>query len=88
MSKLTAFLGLATLVDSMPAAHADNVDDYVRAKMAKRQIPGLSLAVLRGGQVVKESAYGIASLELGVPATLDTSYSLASMTKRRNADPT
>ncbi len=81
MSKFTAFLGLVTLVAAMPAAYADNVDDYVRAEMAKRHIPGLSLAVLRGGHVVKESAYGMASLELGVPVTLDTSYPLASMTK-------
>ena len=49
--------------------------------MSKRKIPGLSLAVIRDDKVLKEAAYGAASVELGAPATLDTSYPLASMTK-------
>jgi CubicO group peptidase (beta-lactamase class C family) len=49
--------------------------------MEKKKIPGLTIAVIRDGHVVKESAYGKASLELNVPTTLDTSFPLASMTK-------
>ena len=49
--------------------------------MSKRRIPGLSLAVIRDDKALKEAAYGVASVELGAPATLDTSYPLASMTK-------
>jgi CubicO group peptidase (beta-lactamase class C family) len=41
----------------------------------------MSVAVIQNNQVIKESAYGLASIELNVPATLETSYSLASMTK-------
>jgi CubicO group peptidase (beta-lactamase class C family) len=37
--------------------------------------------VIRNGRVVKEAAYGKASLELNVPVTPDTSFPLASMTK-------
>ena len=60
---------------------ADATDDYVRSQMDKKRIPGLSLAVIRNGHVVKEAAYGKASLELNVPVTLNTSFPLASMTK-------
>jgi len=57
------------------------VDNYVRGEMKKRRIPGLSLAVLREGRPVMQRAYGLASVELDVPATVDTVYQLASTTK-------
>jgi D-alanyl-D-alanine carboxypeptidase len=57
------------------------VDAYVRREMRRRHIPGLSLAVLRDGRVIKEQGYGLASVELGVPATAATVYQLASTTK-------
>jgi CubicO group peptidase (beta-lactamase class C family) len=49
--------------------------------MEMKKIPGLAIAVIRDGRVVKEAAYGKASLELNVPTTLDSSFPLASMTK-------
>lgn len=83
LNRMTTALCLASLIlMSAPAvARADATDDYVRSQMAKKRIPGLSLAVIRDGRVVKEAAYGKASLELNVPVTLDTSFPLASMTK-------
>jgi D-alanyl-D-alanine carboxypeptidase len=69
------------LVTTVAVARADATDDYVHRQMEKKRIPGLSIAVIRDGHIVKEAAYGKASLELNVPATLDTSYPLASMTK-------
>jgi D-alanyl-D-alanine carboxypeptidase len=76
---------LVVLSTTSPVARADVTDHYVRAEMANRKIPGLSVAVIRDGRVVKEAAYGRASIELGVPASLDTSYPLASMTKNFTA---
>lgn len=49
--------------------------------MSERKIPGLSLAVLRDGKVLKLKGYGVASLESKAPATEDTVYRLASVTK-------
>lgn len=60
---------------------ARRVDAYVRVEMQKRQIPGLSVAVIRAGRPVLVRGYGRASLELDVPATPDTVYQLASITK-------
>jgi CubicO group peptidase (beta-lactamase class C family) len=75
------WLAPCVLLTAVTVTHADTTDDYVHSQMAKKKIPGLSVAVIRDGHVVKEAAYGKASLELNVPATLDTSYPLASMTK-------
>ena len=63
------------------AVMADTVDDYVTTQMQKRHIPGLSLAVVKDGKVVKMRGYGLASVELNVPATEESVYQLASLTK-------
>jgi CubicO group peptidase (beta-lactamase class C family) len=63
-------------------AQADRVDDYVRAEMAKQQIPGLSLAVVRAGKLIKAKGYGLANLELRVPARPQTAYKIASVSKQ------
>jgi D-alanyl-D-alanine carboxypeptidase len=72
---------LAGLAANPMQAHADTVDDYVRAEMQKRHIPGMTVAVLRNNKLIKESAYGLASLEHSVATKTDTVYTLASMTK-------
>src|ERR1044071_5320725 len=61
---------------------ADEIDDLVRAQIKKRQIPGLSLAVLKDGKVIKAAGYGLANIELNVPATKDTVYEIGSISKQ------
>ena len=72
---------------SLPSvsAQADAVDDYIKTEMQKRRIPGLALAVVRNGEVIKLQGYGLASLELAVPVTPDTVFELASVTKQFTA---
>jgi CubicO group peptidase (beta-lactamase class C family) len=77
-------LGLATLASAAPAA-GDAVDDIIRADMAARKIPGLSLAIVERGEVVKAAGYGVASVELGAPATPATIYQAGSITKQFTA---
>ena len=60
---------------------ADALDDYVRAELARRRIPGLALAVLRQGQPPILRGFGHASVELAAPVTPDTVFDLASVTK-------
>lgn len=67
------------------AAHADRIDDLVRREMARRKIPGASVAVLRGGKLVKIAGYGFANAETATPATPDTLYALASVSKQFTA---
>ena len=64
---------------------ADRVDEHVRAAMQRHRVPGLSLAVVRDGRLVKVQGYGTANLELNVPATADTVLPIASVTKQFTA---
>jgi D-alanyl-D-alanine carboxypeptidase len=67
---------------SLPTAlAADGLDDSIAAKLARRRVPGLALAVLRDGQPPLLRAYGLASVELAVPVTVDTVFDLGSVTK-------
>jgi CubicO group peptidase (beta-lactamase class C family) len=76
-------LALAALIAG-PAA-ADPVDEYIKAQMARRKVPGLALAVVQRGQLMKLQGYGLASVELDVPVTPDTVFELASVTKQFTA---
>src|SRR6516164_1762173 len=60
---------------------SDAVDDHIKKAMSRQHIPGLSLVVVLDGKVIKAKGYGLASLELGVPARPETVYELASATK-------
>ncbi len=76
LSALVVALGGVT-----PLAHADRIDDYVRQQMRRRDIPGVSIAIVRSGRVVKTQGYGFADLEQRVPATPRTVYDIGSITK-------
>jgi|GEM_PF-6168556 len=63
------------------AAQADGLDEAIRAEMAREQVPGLTLAVVRHGEIVREGAYGYADLEWNAKTTLDTRFEVASVSK-------
>lgn len=69
------------LLGTVKTAHADGVDTYLKAQMAAQHIPGLSVAVVQDGTVVKTAAYGLSDAEAKTPATLGTLYGLGSCTK-------
>ncbi len=83
--KRLRFFFIASLLCHCLIAHADNVDDYIRVQMRRQHVPGLSLAVVRDGTVIKAKGYGLANVELGVPATADTVYEIGSITKQFTA---
>ena len=68
-------------------AHAkgDAIDKYVESRMRSLHIPGLSLAVVRDAQIIKSHGYGLADLQLNVPATKASVYELGSVTKQFTA---
>ena len=57
------------------------LDHYIHEHMQRKRIPGLSLAVIQDGVTVSEKNYGLANAELSFPATSDTVYEIASITK-------
>ena len=73
---------LSILLTAAPSAHADRVDDYIRARMRWEHIPGLSLAVIKDGKVVRAKGYGLANVETNTPATPETVYKIGSVSKQ------
>ena len=78
------FAFLASTPGVAPVA-ADEIDRYVAKQLEGQNIPGLSLAVVKNGRVIKTKGYGLANLEWNVPATPDTAYQLASVSKQFTA---
>jgi D-alanyl-D-alanine carboxypeptidase len=75
-------LVLALVIAAPTIAGADPTDDFIRAQMKRQNIPGLSLVVVKNGEVVKAEGYGFADIKLQVPATPDTVYKIASVSKQ------
>ena len=64
-----------------PAERAPRIDEIVWQAMERQGIPGVSLAVVQGGRLVLAKGYGLANIELQVPATPETVYQIQSITK-------
>ena len=62
-------------------AYADPTDDFVAAQMRSQKIPGLSLAIIKDGKIVKVQGYGLADVKGKVAATPETIYDIASVSK-------
>ena len=78
------FAVLVVLAAAGPA-RADAIDDLVRDEMTRQKIPGLTLAVVQGGKVVKAEGYGLANVEHNVPAKRETVYQSGSVGKQFTA---
>lgn len=58
------------------------IDAYVAAQVERKGFVGLSLAIVRDGEVVLARGYGKASLESGAPVATDTAFAIGSVTKQ------
>lgn len=67
------------------SARADEVDNFVRAQLAERHIPGAAIAVIKNGRVVKSEGYGLASVEFNAPVTKETVFEIGSVSKQMTA---
>jgi CubicO group peptidase (beta-lactamase class C family) len=66
-------------------ARADQVDAFIEGKMQARQTPGVALAVVRNGEVVKAQGYGLANVEHQVPVKPETVFQSGSVGKQFTA---
>ncbi len=82
---LAALLLFSLAAASTASAQADKVDEFVTAEMQKRKIPGLSIAIVKNGEIVKAKGYGLASVELNAPASPETIYQSGSIGKQFTA---
>ena len=78
---LYSLVVLLLLAAAVPA-HADKTDDFIKAEMQRQNIPGLSLAVIKDGKIIKAEGYGLANTKLKIPARAETVYRIASVSKQ------
>jgi CubicO group peptidase (beta-lactamase class C family) len=78
-SVLVSTLGAAPVTD--PA----KVDEYVKGELQKQRIPGLSIVVIKGGQIVLAKGYGLANVEHQVPVKPETIFQSGSVGKQFTA---
>lgn len=75
-----------------PAGKVDTrqpaIDAIVETEMAKRDIIGASLAIVRNGDVTYTRGYGLADVDANKRATAETRFVMASMTKMFTATAT
>jgi CubicO group peptidase (beta-lactamase class C family) len=76
---------IAILILFTGLAFADPVDDFVKKQLEERKIPGLSIAVMKNGEIIKAEGYGYANLEHMVPAKPETVYQSGSVGKQFTA---
>ena len=69
----------------IPAAQRSQIDAAVRREMERLKVPGLSLAIARGGEIAYSQAWGVADVENDVAATTRTRYRTASVAKTLTA---
>ncbi len=63
-------------------AQSDRTDAFITERMNAFKVPGLSLAVVKDGKVVKAAGYGVADVERNTPATPATLYKIGSVSKQ------
>jgi serine beta-lactamase-like protein LACTB, mitochondrial len=75
------------LAVGLPAAaqvappHARAIASLVTSYISDHHVPGLSIAVIDRGGVILTQGYGLADIENSVPASADTVYRIASISK-------
>src|SRR5262245_57949544 len=80
--KRTFFLIVLLLLGAQTGVLADALDDHVHAVMQQQHIPGVSIAVIKDGVVIKFEGYGLADMEHNVPARPDTVFKIGSVSKQ------
>jgi len=62
-------------------AQTDSIDVFIQHQMQKRRIPGLNLAIVRHGKIIKTGYYGMANIQDSIAVTPKTVFTINSITK-------
>ncbi len=77
---IVCFLFALMLVQEA-VAQSDSIDIFLKKEMLKRKIPGLQVAIVRNGQIVKTGNYGLANIQDSIPVDSHTLFTINSITK-------
>ena len=70
-----------TRAQQLTTKELEQIDDVFNAYRVCKNIPAISIALARGGDIVLTKAYGTANIEKGTNATAKTPFCIASITK-------
>lgn len=79
--QITCLVVLVFVFGEPVAAQQDSIDNFVKAEMQKRKIPGLQLAIVQNGKIVKTGNYGFANVQDSIPVSDKTVFTINSITK-------
>lgn len=65
-------LAAGTTTAQSPSDARDTVDAFVGAFMEEHRVPGIAVAILEDGRLVKARGYGLADVEHSAPVTAET----------------
>lgn len=57
------------------------IDQFVKQQMKSLKIPGMAVAVIKNGKIIKKTTYGFANLDWNSKVTNHTNFQIASCTK-------
>lgn len=66
---------------SPDAAKLGDLDQFITARMQEWKVPGLSIAVVKNGQVIYTKGYGLRNTKENLPVTPQTLFAIGSITK-------
>jgi CubicO group peptidase (beta-lactamase class C family) len=82
MRRYAISIALSLLLLTPLAARQDKTDEFIKAQLREQNIPGLALAVVKNGTVLKAEGYGYADLERKIPMASSTVLKIASVSKQ------
>ncbi|HVY74400.1 MAG TPA: serine hydrolase domain-containing protein [Puia sp.] len=80
----TTFLAVGCLltVHAQHISGSAKTNEYIRLMMLRKHIPGLSVAVLKEGKILKMQGYGLANIETHLAASSQSVYKIGSLSKQ------
>jgi D-alanyl-D-alanine carboxypeptidase len=83
---MTIFLNsvciLSIYAQDITGSASNKTDDYIQLMMIKKHIPGISVAILKQGKILKMQSYGLANIESQLAATSKSVYKIGSLSKQ------
>ena len=75
----------AIALAALAIAHADPIDDFIKAEMARTKSPSIAYGIVKDGKLVRHEIFGKANLELDVDSQKGDLYEIGSITKQFTA---
>ena len=81
LNRIPLLLLLFLAVTDLAGAQ-DKTDEFAQTQLRQQRIPGMSIAVVKNGQVVRAQGYGVADRLANTTAKPETVYKIASVSKQ------